>query len=173
MVRRRTILAVMTALVLTATAWATPGVGQAVPSFTVNDLTGTARTQRNLTGQYTVAFVMSDKDAGDAVSAWNRRMRAAAPNARIITLVALDLFPLLLTSTLVSRVQETTPRSRWTEVWFSRDGSLASSLGLPETETPWVWVVDPSGRVVESVHAEVSDAGVARVVAALRPRTQP
>ena len=142
----------MTALAMVATAWATPQVGQAVPPFTVNDLTGVARTQRDLTGQYTVAFVMSDKDAGDAVSAWNRRMRVATPGARIITLVALDLFPLLLTSTLVSRVQGTTPRSRWTEVWFSRDGSLATSLGLPETETPWVWVIDPSGRVVESVH---------------------
>jgi len=163
----------MAALTLAATAWATPQVGQAVPGFTVNDLTGTARTQRDLTGQYTVAFVMSDKDAGDAVSAWNRRLRVAIPSARIITLAALDLFPLLLTSTLISRVQETTPRSRWTEVWFSRDGSLATSLGLPESETPWVWVVDPSGRVVESVHAEVNDAGVARIVAALAPRARP
>jgi hypothetical protein len=50
-------------------------------------------------------------------------------------------------------------------VWFSRDGSFARSLGLPEEELPWVLVIDPDGRLVMSVHERVSDEAVNRVLA--------
>jgi len=55
----------------------------------------------------------------------------------------------------------------WETIWFSRDGSFAEQLGLDESETPWVFVVDPSGRVALSLHAEASPAGAARVLAAV------
>jgi hypothetical protein len=96
MVTRRSFLAAVGVTALGAAAWATPRVGQAVPAFTVNDLTGVARTQRDLTGAWTVCFVMSDKDAGDAVSAWNRRMRVAAPGALGALALALGPRALLL-----------------------------------------------------------------------------
>lgn len=160
-------------LSLTTSAWAVPSVGHTFPSFTVNDLNGSARTLQDLTGRYRVVFAMSDKDTGPAVTSWYQRVRQGAPEAQLITMAALELFPLIPTATLISQARDSTPRGRWGEVWLSRDGSLATSLGLPESETPWVFVVDPSGRVVEAVHATVDDAGLARILAALRPRTTP
>jgi hypothetical protein len=55
-------------------------------------------------------------------------------------------------------------------VWFSRDGSLAEQLGLGDSETPWVFVVDPRGRVLASVHAAFSPANLSRVISVI-PRS--
>lgn len=169
---RTHLLALTIALGVTASASAEPRVGQPVPSFTVDDIAGTTHTQRDLTGRWSVLLTMTDKDTGPSLTAWYRRLeRTVPPGARLLTFCAVSLFPLIPTATVVSQARDATPRSRWSEVWLSRNGSLAESLGLPESETPWIFVVDPSGRVVESVHATADDAGVARVLAALnRPR---
>lgn len=152
-----------------ATAWAVPEVGRAVPAFSVEDLSGRVRTPRDLAGRYTVVLAMSDKDAASAVRAWWFRAAAVAPpGTRIVTMAALDLFAMIPTATIVAEARSSTPRERWTEVWLSRDGSLAESLGLPDSETPWVFVLDPWGRVIERVHAAASDAAVSRVAAALQ-----
>ena len=75
--------------------------------------------------------------------------------------------PLLPTAPLISHARESTPRNRWNTVWFSRDGSFASALGLPEEEMPWVVVIDPEGRVVLTLHERMSEPAVQRVLAAL------
>ena len=90
-----------------------------------------------------------------------------APQARLITMAALDLFALVPTAAVVSQARENTPRHGWSNVWLSRDGSLASSLGLPESEVPWVIVVSPAGRVVEIVHSVLNDGAFARIAAAI------
>ncbi len=163
------------ALCLSLPAWASPGVGRAFPAFAVDDIGRAAHTQRDLLGRWTVILAMTDKDIGPAVTAWYRRVEPLLPvGARTLTFAALDLFPLVPTATIMSEARGTSPRCRWGEVWLSRDGSLASSLGLAEDELPWVFVVDPSGRVVESIHANMTEGGVARVGAALaRARPQP
>lgn len=156
------------AMALSSTALAEPQPGRAMPAVSVNDLSGTHHTERDLTGQWTIAFAMTDKDCGDAVGRWFQLVRPQVPAAtRMLTFVAIDLFPLVPTSTVLSQAREATPRNAWSTVWFSRDGSFAEQLGLPESETPWVFVIDPTGRVVESIHASASAAGVARVAAAL------
>lgn len=156
------------ALSIAAVAWAVPRPGRALPAVSVTDLAGTRHTERDLTGQWTVAFAMTDKDVGANVTAWWRQIEGRVPpSTRLLTFVALDLFVLVPTATVVSQAREATPRSRWHTVWFSRDGSFADQLGLPESEIPWVFVLDPSGRVVESLHADVDAEGVARVVAAI------
>ncbi len=45
--------------------------------------------------------------------------------------------------------------------------SLARSLVLPESEVPWVFVLDPSGRVVASAHALFNRTDLTRLVAAI------
>ena len=162
--------AFVTALVLTIApaAWAVPQPGRALPAVSVTDLSGTRHTERELTGQWTVAFAMTDKDVGPNVTAWWRQIESRMPaSTRVLYFVALDLFALVPTATVLSQAREATPRSRWHTVWFSRDGSFADQLGLPESETPWVFVLDPAGRVVESIHADVDAAGVARVLSAV------
>lgn len=155
-------------LALPAASAADPTVGAAMPAFRVDDLAGAHRTERDLAGQWTVALVMTDKDVGPELTAWWRRLETAVPPpARVYTFVAINLFPLVPTSTVLSQARDATPRARWNTVWFSRDGSFARSLGLPEDETPWVLVTDPTGRVALSLHARASDAGVQRVLATL------
>ncbi len=161
------------ALALPLVAQADPRPGQAVPSFTVDDIAGTTHTQRDLTGRWSVLFVMTDKDTSPHVGPWFHRVRSAAPQARLITMAALDLFALVPTASVVSQARENTPRHGWSNVWLSRDGSLANSLGLPESEVPWVIVVNPAGRVAEIVHTTLNDAAFARIAAALPPPPPP
>lgn len=165
----------MLASLVASIAWASPAVGRAFPAFAVDDIGGAQHTQRDLLGRWTVVLAMTDKDIGPAISGWYQRVEAVLPlGARVLTFAALDLFALIPTATVTAEARGSSPRCRWGEVWLSRDGSLATSLGLPEDELPWVFVVDPEGRVVESLHARVDEASVARVAAALsRARPQP
>ena len=155
------------AMSLSLVASAEPRRGASIPSFTVDDIAGAPHTQRDLTGGWSVLFVMTDKDTHPHVGPWYHRVHRAAPGARLVTMAALDLFALVPTSTIVSQARENTPRNGWGNVWLSRDGSLAHSLGLPESEVPWVIVVSPAGRVVEIVHSTLNDESFARVAAAL------
>lgn len=153
---------------LVSTVSAMPRVGDTLSGVSVNDLAGTRHTEQDIDG-WTVAIAMTDKDAGDATSAWFHALhdRVVARRAKMLTFVAVELFPLVLTSTVLSRARDATPRARWGSVWFCRDGTFAQQLGLPSSETPYVMVLSPSRRIVELVHTEVDDAGVARVMAAL------
>lgn len=150
-------------LSLASLASADPRPGRAMPGFSVEDIAGTTHTQRDLVGHWTVLFVLTDKDTGPHVRPWFQALRAREPTVRLVTMAALDLFALVPTSTIVSQARSNTPRARWSEVWLSRDGSLARSLDLPESEVPWVIVVAPSGQVVEMVHSHFDDAALARV----------
>jgi hypothetical protein len=155
-------------VLLAPVALAVPQPGRAVPSVSVNDLAGNRHTERELTGQWTIAFAMTDKDVGPNLTAWWRQIEGRVPTrTHMLSFVALDLFALVPTATVLSQAREATPRASWTTVWFSRDGSFADQLGLPESETPWVFVIDPAGRVVESIHANVDAAGVSRVLSAV------
>ena len=161
-------------LAVPGSAAADPPVGAPMPAFSVEDLNGTVRTQRDLVGHWTVAFVMTDKDVGDDLTAWWRRLDGVLPSsARMYTFAALNLFALVPTASVVSQARGSTPRARWNTVWLSRDGSFARSLGLAEEEVPWIFVVDPSGRVALSIHARVSDVGVNRVLAAVPSESPP
>lgn len=165
---RRSVRALLVAMMATLEAHAAPRPGQAMPSFSVADLEGRVHTERELTGAWSVVIAISDKDSGPAVHAWfERALLGLPPSVRVVSMAALDLFPLIPTSTIVGRARADAPRHRWRTIWVSRDGSLASSLGLNEDEDPWVFVIDPSGRVTEVVHAGVDAAGIARVRRAL------
>jgi hypothetical protein len=163
----RHVLALSMALLSTLNAWAEPRRGGPVPHFSVEDIAGATHTQRELNGQWSVLFMISDKDAGPLVAPWFHRLHSIAPRVRLITMAALDLFPLVPTATIVSQARESTPRAGWVNVWLSRNGSLAESLGLPESEVPWVVVVAPNGRVAEVVHSVFNETVLARITAAL------
>lgn len=149
-----------------------PRAGAAMPTFTVDDLEGTHHTQRDLLGGYTVICAMTDKDIGDALEAWWRPIEAGIPaGTTLLSFTALDIFALVPTDTVLSQARARTPRPHWSRVWLSRDGALAQQLGLPDSELPWVFVVDPRGRVLVSIHAAFDRAGLARVIEAI-PRNE-
>ncbi|MEZ4411057.1 MAG: hypothetical protein R3A52_31940 [Polyangiales bacterium] len=159
---------VVSTLALAPAAHALPPVGGAMPSFAVNDIAGTRHTQADLLGHWSVALVMTDKDAREILSAWFHRLRGpVGQRARMYTFAALDLFALVPTASVMSEARDSTPRAQWSSVWLSRDGSLRRSLGLPEDETPWVVVVRPDGHIALTLHEPATDAGVARVLALL------
>ena len=165
-------LSALLTLAVSSTALAVPQPGRVVPSVSVNDLGGVHHTERDLTGQWTVVIAMTDKDVGPNLATWWRQIQGRVPEGtRMLSFVALDLFALVPTATVLSQARDATPRDAWHSVWFSRDGSFAQQLGLPESETPWVFVIDPSGRVVESIHANANPGGVARVLTAVGTRT--
>ena len=162
---RRLFGLLMLVLLIPSVGFAEPRVGQPMPAFAVDDLEGTRHTQRDLLGVYTVICTLTDKDIGDAVEAWWRPIEAGIPpGTPMLTFTALNIFGLVPTGTILSQARSRTPRSHWRTVWFSRDGSLAEQLGLPDSELPWVFVVDPNGRVLVSIHATLNPAGLARVI---------
>lgn len=157
-----------------ATAQGVPTVGQPMPSFAVDDIAGTRHTERDLRGQWTVAMVMTDKDVADDIRGWFQRLHPALPDPdRLMSFIAINIFPLVPTATLLSQARDASPRRRWGSVWLSRDGSFARSLGLPEEEMPWILVINPEGRVALMLHERASAAGVARVLATLPPPAPP
>ena len=165
------VLASLLALSFTAEALAVPQRGNALPAVSVRDLDGARHTERDLLGQWTVAFAMTDKDLEPNLRAWWAQVERRMPRrTRLLSFVALDLFALVPTATILTEARESAPRATWSTVWFCRDGSFAAQLGLPDSETPWVFVIDPTGRVRESIHGDVDAAGIARVLAALGDR---
>ncbi|MFO0625295.1 MAG: hypothetical protein U0325_06710 [Polyangiales bacterium] len=158
--------ALLVALALPRPSRALPPPGARVPRFSVDDIEGVTHSERDLRGRWSVALVMTDKDVRDDLAAWWRRLEGALPaSARMYTFGALNIVPLVPTAVLVDRARDSTPRSLWRTVWFSRDGSFARALGLPEEELPWVVVIDPEGRIVTTLHERVSDDAVNRVLA--------
>lgn len=163
-------LAAVLVTALSATALSIPERGRAVPRFQVDDLSGTRRSEQDLHGRWTIAVAISDKDAGDRMRAWWRVLDGRIPSeVQRVSLISLDIFGIVPTSTILGRAREETPRARWGQVWLARDGSLAEQLGLPESETPWVFVIGPDGRVFNSVHG-LADANLAEQVLGSLPQ---
>jgi len=149
-------------------AHAAPRPGSSVPAFRVEDLEGNVHTERDLTRTWSVVVAITDKDSGPAVHAWFQRGLLGMPSSvQVVSMAALNIFPLVPTATIVGAARSDAPRARWRTIWVSRDGSLNRALDLGDDEDPWVFVVDPGGRVVEVVHAPVDDAAMARVRGAL------
>ena len=164
----RRVVAVLLGVLVATMAQATPRPGQSVPPFTVDDLEGRAHTERDFTGVWSVAIVITDKDCGPAVHAWfDHGFRALPPSVQVVSMAALDMFPLIPTATIVGRARDDAPRHRWRTIWVSRDGSLAQSLGLEESDDPWVFVIDPGGRVVEVIHSAVDAHRISQMRRAL------
>lgn len=164
----RTIAALTVTVALAATAHAIPRENQPMPRFSVDDIAGARHTERDLRGHWSVALVITDKDCAGDLRAWFHRLHPALPDPqRLLSFVAVNIFPLVPTSALLSQARDASPRSRWNTVWMSRDGSFARALGLPEEELPWVLVIDPRGHVALMFHERVSDAAVNRVLAAV------
>jgi hypothetical protein len=164
---RSVVLFLALATLVVSVASAEPRVGERIPTFSVDDLNIVRRTESDLRG-WTITLIMTDKDASDGLTAWWEGLRDGIEGrATLLHVVAVDIFPLVPTSVVRSSARDRTPRDMWGRVWFSRDGELAEQLGLPSSETPWVIVIDPQRRVRVMVHADVSESGVRRVLAAL------
>lgn len=149
-------------------AHAAPRPGIPVPTFRVEDLDGRVHTERDLMRTWSVVVAITDKDSGPAVHAWFERGLLGMPSSvQVVSMAALNIIPLVPTAAIVGAARADAPRHRWRTIWVSRDGSLNRALDLGDGEDPWVFVVNPDGRVVEVVHAPADELGMARVRRAL------
>lgn len=161
-------LAAVSLCALTLAADAAPTVGGTLPEFTVNDLTGQGHSNRELVGRPSLVLVMTDSDADAAMRAWgtaaSQRLR---PGVRKVQIVSLSLAFVVPTALARSMARDRSPSSVWRDTWLERDGDLAETLGLPESETPWAMALDERGRITAVAHCEVTSPCADRVWEAL------
>lgn len=155
-------------IALTLVAGATPTPGEALPAFTVSDITGQRHSSGELVGRPALVLVMTDSDADAAMRAWGVAAdRRVGASVRRLQFVALDLAFVVPTALARSMARDSSPQHAWRNTWFCRDGSFRVSLGLPESETPWALALDARGRVTAMVHGFVSSPDAERVWSAL------
>lgn len=165
---RRTIGALGLCLALAAGAEAAPSIGEALPTFSVSDVTGSVHSSAELVGRPALILVMTDSDADGAMRAWSAAAdRRVVAGVRRVQFVALDLAFVVPTELARSMARGRSPERTWGDTWFERSGAFRVALGLPESETPWAVVIDARGRVTAMVHAPVSSPQADRVWEAL------
>jgi hypothetical protein len=166
-------VAVVAFMVSASRAEAIPQVGSQFPAFSASDVTGQQHHSRELVGHVSLVMVGTDSDVGDALRAWgsvaDRRLPA---NAQRVIVMALDLAVIVPTALARSQARDGTPHHLWHLSWMDIGGTLRPTIGIPESEVPWIFVVDASGRVVANAHCAASDAGAAPIWRALETSAQ-
>ena len=94
---------------------------------------------------------MTDKDVGPNLAAWWQQLQSRVPGGtRMVSFVALDLFAMVSTATVLSQARDATPRDAWNSVWFCRDGSFAEQLAYWRTASGEEvdFVIETEGRLL-------------------------
>jgi hypothetical protein len=149
-------------------AVAFPQVGAPFPSFEVRDLTGQVHHSRELAGRPTPVIVGSDTDGDVAMRAWGAAAERRLPTgAQRFTVLAFDLAAIVPSALARSIARDRVPERLWHSSWLDSSGELRPTLGVPESEVPFAFVLDARGRVVWGVQCEVGAPGAERIWRAL------
>lgn len=136
-------------------AHATLRVGGELPTFRVADLNGLTHDSRELRGRPTLILAMTDSDAAEAMRRWGAAAdRRVGPEVRRVQILSVALAFFVPTATIRSIARGQSHEGLWRSTWMERDGDLAESLGLPESETPYAIVVDARGQVRVVAHCD-------------------
>ena len=158
----------LAAMLLSPAALAIPQVGAEFPTVEATDITGQGHHTRELRGHPTLVLLGSDSDAGDALRAWgeiaNRRL---PPGAERLIVMAMHLVFIIPTATARSMARNQTPERFWHQSWIDTGGTLRERVGVPESEVPFVFVLNSEGRVVASVHSLAGAPGTEQIWRAL------
>lgn len=159
-------------LLATQAALGYPQIGAVFPSFEVRDLTGATHHSRELVGRPTLVLLASDTDADVAMRAWGEAADRRLPaGARRVTVLAFDLAVFIPTATARGMARDRVPQRLWSTSWLDSSGDLRPTIGVPESEVPFAFVLDARGRVVWSVQCAASDPAAERVWRALATET--
>lgn len=149
------LFSVIALTVMSAVAHATLRVGGELPAFTVADLTGVQHDSRELRGRPTLILAMTDSDASEAMRRWGAVAdRRVGANVRRVQIISVGLAFIVPTVTIRSIARGQSPEGVWRSTWMERDGDLAESLGLPESEVPYAIALDAEGRVRVVAHCD-------------------
>jgi predicted transcriptional regulator len=163
-----------TALALaTGHAGAQPRVGTSVPRFEGRDLLGRNRSSGELLGQPTLVAVLTHRDAGAMLPMLDRAMArypTGRSRVRLALILALDLPFYATTSRAIDVAKREVPQAYWSNTWLDRGRHIQRAFGLPQgTRAPFVFVLDPQGRVKAVVRGVPSEADVRAIWRVLTP----
>jgi hypothetical protein len=151
-------------LLLAQSALATPRPGEQFPVFAGRDVVGQPHSSREFAGHRTLVVVITDRGAADAMRAWNTTAATRLPpGTRLKALVSLHLPPIATDGMVRVRARMDTPREYWGDTLIDGNGQMAHALGLPRSDVPYAFALDPHGRVLAAAHARV-DAPEAHVI---------
>jgi hypothetical protein len=143
-------------MALASDGLATPQVGARLPEFEAVDLTGQRHRSQELVGRPTLVIAATDVDADVPMRAWGAATdRRLPPGAGRVVILAFDLAFFIPSATARNMARDRSPPSLWSNSWFDSTGRLRVAAGLPESEVPFAFVLDPSGRIVASAHSAV------------------
>ena len=155
-------------LLTTRAALGFPQGGAAFPAFEVRDLTGRSHQSRELLGRPTLILLASDTDADRAMRAWGDAAERRLPaGAQRVTVLAFDLAVFIPTATARSMARDRVPQRLWATSWFDSSGDLRPTIGVPESEVPYAFVLDARGRLVWGVQCAATDPAAERIWRAL------
>jgi hypothetical protein len=162
---RAVVATLFAGLLLATNAYAS--ADPAFPPFTATDLTAKPHRTTEFVGKVTMVVAMTDRGAGDAMSAWyaaaDSRIPASVARKSIISLH----MPFFITTAYArDQARSQVPERFWSHTFLDR-GDMAETLGLSESKVPYVYALDEQGRIVAHVHALVQSPEAAKIWAAL------
>jgi predicted transcriptional regulator len=152
------------------TAQGAPRKGDEFPAFRAENLEGSERTQTDLRGRQTFVVVVTSPAAADRMTAWIRAAQARYTDQRLrrVVFLALDLAVVVPAFLVRDKARGKVPRAYWKDTFVDAHGALAEQLGVHAgSDAPWVYVLDPLGRVKAVARGALSDKTAAPIWAAV------
>ena len=168
-------LGLLIAGLLVADAAAAPP-GSRLPPFQATSLAGQTVTASQLLGQPAVLIVTPSKAAAEDTRQWANALRENLDerSIRIRDVLAIDLPFFISESDAISRAKEKIPARYHDQTWLLDQPNLENALDIPtESESAYVFVLDPKGVVVARVEGRPTPERVAEVRSAIEGLKQP
>ena len=168
---RASLLALL--LLIPGAATAFPPQGELFPRLKAPDVAGKQQDLYALLGEAegpTLVVMITHRGAGDRMRAWYEEADRRGAGADRLSLVSVKAPFIVSESYARSRAQQQVPKQWWSRTLFDASGKMSEALGLPESKTPYVAVVNPDGTVRARVHAAVDSPEAAKIWEALGRR---
>lgn len=162
-------LGLLAAGLLAAHAAAAPP-GSRLPPFEATSLAGQTVTAAQLLGQPAVLIVTPSKAAAADTRKWAEALRENLDerSIRIRDILAIDLPFFISESDAIARAQEKIPKRYHDQTWLLDQTNLENALDIPtESESAYVFVLDPKGVVVARVEGRPTPERVAEIRSAV------
>lgn len=158
-------------LLVPAAALAFPGAGETLPAIHAPDVTEAPRDLQSLlaqTKELTLVVAITDRDAGDEMRAWYEKADEVAKESNRISIISINI-PFYVSDEYARSKARAQVPPRWeSQTLMDTDQKMAKKLGMKQSKTPYVFVVNQQGTVLASVHARVGAPEATQIWQALK-----
>ena len=156
---RPTLLAAL--LLIPHSTLAYPKAGETLPSINAHDVTDANQELPALLAnrERTLLVAITDRGGGDAMRAWFKKADQLAPASNRVSILSLDLPFFVSDNYARNKARQEVPERWWSQTLMDTDQKLAKALDLQDSKTPYEFVLDASGKVLASIHANVNGPG--------------